>query len=538
MNEAIFDENPRTHMIQIINLSFAYGDDLSLFHQLHLNMARERYGLVGPNASGKSTLLALIAGHLKPSAGSIFYDSKDLQYLPQLDSEITIPSLDLRVIRTGRAIQTEQADAADWLFMDEHWALYAAMEQRLLAWGVSDLDLSQSARFSGGTWQRIRLALTLAHEESFVLLDEPSNHLDREGRLLLIESLQNHRGGCIVASHDRELLNAMNLTLALEPNRIQVYGGPYNFYKAAFDQQQAAFHADWSQTQQAFDQARADAQRVREKQQKKSAQGHRIRDKLGLPRSALGSMRMKSEKTSGKLKVKHEEKVEQMQKQLRDKAQRLIATSELHLDVQALKRPGDRPLLSLDKVQQRWTDTDLWAEPLHLQLAAGEHLAIMGANGSGKSTLLQLILGRINPSSGHIHRRFRQAFLLDQDLGSLPRKQSLLEIWHDPVYQTDAGLRRTIAARLGLKAREAAAPLEQLSGGQRLRAALILLATRIVPPDLILLDEPTNHLDLPALECLVSTLRALPASLIVVTHDMRFLEDLSVHQRFELVRAL
>jgi ATPase subunit of ABC transporter with duplicated ATPase domains len=112
-----------------------------------------------------------------------------------------------------------------------------------------------------------------------------------------------------------------------------------------------------------------------------------------------------------------------------------------------------------------------------------------------------------------------------------------LDIWQDPLYGTDAGLRRTIAARLGLKAREAGAPLACLSGGQRLRAALILLATRITPPDLILLDEPTNHLDLAALECLVSTLRSLPASLIVVTHDYRFLDDLEVHQRFQLVRA-
>ncbi len=72
-------------MIQIINLSFAYSDEFSLFHQLHLNLARARYGLVGPNAAGKSTLLALIAGQLNPTAGSIFYETRDLQYLSQLD---------------------------------------------------------------------------------------------------------------------------------------------------------------------------------------------------------------------------------------------------------------------------------------------------------------------------------------------------------------------------------------------------------------------------------------------------------------------
>ncbi|MDQ3231801.1 MAG: ATP-binding cassette domain-containing protein, partial [Pseudobdellovibrionaceae bacterium] len=492
---------------------------------------------VGSNASGKSTLLALLAGRLKPSVGSILYEKVDLRYLPQLDGESLDESPDLRVLRTGRAIQAERANAEDWLFMDDHWSLYAAMEQRLDEWGLSRLDFFQSSPLSGGIWQRLRLALALAHEESFLLLDEPSNHLDRDGRRLLMQALERHRGGCLVASHDRELLNTMNLTLALEPTKIQVYGGPYDFYKAAYDQQQSAFHAAFAQTQQELDRVRTEAQKVRDQHAKKSAQGRRDRAKGGVPRIALGMMKRKAELTGARLQVKHEEKITQAQEQLREKAQRLIHTPELHLDVKAQKRPGARPLLSLEGVQHRWTETDLWAEPLHLQLAAGEHVAILGDNGSGKSTLLQLILGHVEPTAGQIHRRFRQAFLLDQDLGSLPHTLSLLQIWEDPLYGTDAGQRRTIAARLGLKTREASVPLKLLSGGQRLRAALILLATRIVPPDLILLDEPSNHLDLVALECLVTTLRALPSSLIVVTHDMRFLDDLSVHRRFELVRT-
>lgn len=524
-------------MIQIINLSFAYTDDFSLFHQLHLNLARARHGLVGPNAAGKSTLLALIAGQLAPTAGSIFYETRDLQYVSQLDALTCAETTDLSVILAGRRIQTEEASAEDWIFMEERWPIYAAMEQKFQEWDLKDLDFSQSQTFSGGTWQRLRLALALAHEESFLLLDEPSNHLDREGRLKLIAALQKHRGGCLVASHDRELLGCMDLTLALEAGRIQVYGGPYDFYKAAYEEQQSAFHAAWAQTRQELDKVRDTAQRVREKQSKKSAHGYRIREKLGLPRSALGLMRMQAEATSARLDAQHEEKIAQLQEQLREKAQKLIEKPELHFDAKGTRRLGGRPLLALEQLQHRWSDTDLWAEPLYLQLGAGEHVAIVGDNGSGKSTLLKIIMGQIEPSTGFIHRRFREAFLLDQDLGMLPRERSLLKIWEDPLYLSDAGLRRTIAARLGLKAREAETPLERLSGGQRLRAALVLLATRVTPPDLILLDEPTNHLDLFALECLVTTLRALPASLIVVTHDFRFLEDLAVHQRFELVRA-
>jgi ATPase subunit of ABC transporter with duplicated ATPase domains len=525
-------------MLQIINLSFAYSDDFSLFHQLHVNLARTRYGLVGPNAAGKSTLLALVAGRLTPHAGSIFNEAPDLQYVPQLDAlSEAVNEESLAVLRIGRRVQSPEASAADWTFMEERWALYAGMEQRLQEWGLADLDISQNGPWSGGTWQRLRLALALAHDDAFLLLDEPSNHLDREGRLILMEALQQHRGGCLVASHDRELLNIMDQTLALEEGRIQVYGGPYDFYKAAYDQQQAAAHAAWQQTQQELDRARKDAQRVREKQAKKSAKGQRDREKGGMPRILMGARRMKAELTTAKLQARHEEKIGDLQSRLHEKAQKLIHSTELHLDVKAVRRPGDRPLLSLSRVQHRWSTTDLWLDPLYLQLGAGEHLAIVGANGSGKSTLLQLIMGRIEPTSGQIERRFREAFLLDQDLSLLPRRQSLLEIWQDPLYVRDEGLRRTIAARLGLKAREASTPLEQLSGGQRLRAALILLATREEAPDLILLDEPSNHLDLNALECLVTTLRALPSSLIVVTHDFKFLEDLSVHQRFELVRA-
>lgn len=513
-------------MLQMIHLTFSWRDESPLFHQLTLNFSRQKHGLVGSNASGKSTLLALLAGRLAPSAGSILMDQLDLQYVPQLDTESTLESFDCRLLAAGRA--------QDWTFIEDQWSLYTKMEKELEVWGLQDVDFFDSTPKSGGTWQRLRLALALAHSHSFLLLDEPSNHLDRPGRQLLLQALSRHRGGCLIASHDRELLEAMDQIIDLQPRGVRVYGGGYSFYKNARDQEQAAQESLVKEAQQALDRGQRDAQRTREKQQKKNAAGHRIRDKGGIPRIILGGMKRQAETTTGKIPTTQLEKIIELQDDLRTQAERLNPIEALHFDARGEKRAGDRPILALDGVQQSFNDQPLWSKPLYLQLTAGEHLAITGANGSGKSVLLQLILGQREPTAGQIHRRFLRPFLLDQDLADLPLQKSLLAIWEDPLYILDQGLRRTIAARLGLKAREAKVPLQELSGGQRLRAALVLLATQALPPDLILLDEPSNHLDLAAIASLVQTLKALPATLIVVSHDSYFLEDLSVRTRLEL----
>ncbi len=526
-------------MLQVINLAFSYPEKVSLFDGLHLNLQNRLYGLVGPNASGKSTLMALLAGELSPTSGFVARRVEALQYLAQMQVETfhkeRLP--DLRILEAGRLIGADAGQIEEWSIMDGAWDLYAALERQIEIWKLGHLNLqSDLSRCSPGMLQRLRLAMALAHQQDFLLLDEPSNHLDREGRRLLGEQLSQHRGGCLLASHDRELLKLAQVIIDLQTESPKIYSGSYDFYKKTRDQEEAANQCALEHAQHELKKVQKMAHLAKERQNKKSREGQRKRDSLGVSRSALGSMKRQAEQTSGKLQRIHEEIIAEKQRELKVKSEKVIEHQSLHFDMCGQKRLGQQPVVTLDGLQHQWSaeHKGLWKKPLYEQFAAGERWAIRGGNGTGKSTLLSLIKGDFEPSTGKIRRRFRKALLLNQRLDHLPQDRNLMNLWMDPGYIPDEGLRRTIAARLGLKGPELSAPLGQLSGGQRLRAALVLMATELSLADLILLDEPCNHLDLWAMETLIHTLQALPCSLIVVSHDDSFLHDLGIDKNLDL----
>ncbi|HWL32017.1 MAG TPA: ABC-F family ATP-binding cassette domain-containing protein [Gaiellaceae bacterium] len=484
---------------------------------------RSRLGLVGPNGAGKSTLLRLLAGLDEPDEGRVERTPASLTvgYLPQEhDRRPGETLLAYLARRTGVA----DAEAA----VERHSAAwrpdaYAAALERFLALGGADLEpraratcaelgLSvsldqETATLSGGEAARAGLAAILLARFDVLLLDEPTNDLDFDGLDRLERFVDSFEGGLAVVSHDRVFLDRTATRIAeIDPwtGRVHEHAGGWSDYAAARElarqRQYAAF---------------ADAQERRhEVEALLHARRNQARAGGGfLAHATGGSDRRGTKALSGKVRQAERllERIEHVEKP--------YEPWRLHLSLAAAERPGDRVASLEAAVGERG---DFRLGPIDLDLARGERVAVTGRNGSGKSTLLALLLGELPLAAGR--RTIGRATVvgtLDQRRQAYDGNEVLLD-----AFTARAGLppedARTLLAKFNLAAEHVLRPCKTLSPGERTRAHLAELTATGV--NCLVLDEPTNHLDLEAIEELETALRAYEGTLVVVSHDRRFLE--------------
>ena len=529
-------------MLQILALSFSYSQNHQLFDQLNMSWHRERCGLVGPNGCGKSTLLHLLSSRLEPSSGRVLGDERRRVLVPQVRTDSCEPIFSLLgefapLFLASLDITANGGTPENWDLVHGHWEAINEFTETLKHW-VPGIEWDKPiASLSPGIAQRVQLAMAFAQHEALLLLDEPSNHLDRAGRELLRSAVAKHSSGMILASHDRELLEGVDRIIDFRSQPPRDYGGNYSFYseqKRLDDEARLA-------TRQALDRdyrkTRRAAQTMKERVEQRNSHGHRIRDKIGAPKIVIGMMKRNAENTAARIQKQHAERIEQLDAAKNRHSIRDLQKEALHLDLIGRSRGRAHELLRSQDVNHHYGDGRwLWSRSLYFSLEEGQRIAIAGNNGSGKSTLIALISGAAEPRQGSIVNRSRQLVHLGQMLECLPAGQTLAKVWEDgsAVYLGDESRRRTLAARFGLNAECIIQTFENLSGGQRMKAALVLLATRIEMPDLVILDEPSNHLDLDTLVSLTMTLRELRCALVVVSHDVRFLQDLGIEDIFDL----
>ncbi len=509
---------------------------------------RSRLGLVGPNGAGKSTLLRLAAGLDEPDAGMVERTPATLAvgYLPQEhDRRPGETLLAYLARRTGVA----EAEAA----VEQHTAEwspdgYAAALERFLALGGADFEArartvcaelglpvsleQETATLSGGEAARAALAAILLSRFDLLLLDEPTNDLDFDGLDRLERFVESFAGGIAVVSHDRAFLDRTVTRIA----EIDPWTGGLREYAGG-----------WSDFAEARDLARQ-----RQYDEFEHAQGHRreIEALLHARRNQAragggflakmtgGSDRRGTKALSGKVRqaAKALERVERVDKP--------YEPWQLHLSLAAAQRQGDQVASLEGAVAERSDPSGIFAHsgsasadpesapteqrgtfrlgPVDLELAPGERLAVTGRNGSGKSTLLALLLGELPPAAGTRHLgRATVIAALDQRRTTYDGDEPLLR-----AFTARTGLRpvdaRTLLAKFNLGAEHVERPCATLSPGERTRAELAELMVRGV--NLLVLDEPTNHLDLEAIEELETALAAYDGTLVVVSHDRRFLE--------------
>ena len=379
---------------------------------------------------------------------------------------------------------------------------------------------------SGGQKTRVFLAGLAIHEPENVLLDEPSNHLDGAGRQLLHGFLKATASTLLVVSHDRQLLNLLDTVGELSPQGIAMYGGNYAFYAEQKQLERNALSQDVRNREKALRTARETARETLERQQKQTARGKKSQDKAGLPTIVLGMMRNSAENSASRLKGVHAEKVGALAQELSELRQQLpdISQMKLQLDDSALHR--GKLLFEAQDLNHDYGPGPLWREPLSFRLHSGERLALQGLNGAGKTTLIRLLLGELAPTQGTLHRAGSRTVFIDQDYSLI---NGALTVYEQAQHFNATGLaEHEVKIRLARFLFPNACwdkPSRTLSGGEKMRLLLCCLTIGQQAPDLVVLDEPTNNLDLQNLEILTAALNDYQGTLLVVSHDAHFLEQ-------------
>jgi len=358
---------------------------------------------------------------------------------------------------------------------------------------------------SGGEQARAALVELLRGGFDVLLLDEPTNDLDFAALAWLERSLASYPGSVVVVSHDRAFLDR-TVTRIVELDEwtraTREYSGGWSDYEAERERRRERHYRRWESSV-------AERRRI-EEQQRRMAEWER---------RGYGQGRKK--KKSKDVKRTYGAKLARV-----ETVEKPYEPWELHLELAPAGRSGDVVARLEHAVLERGR---FRLGPLDLEVGWGDRFAIAGPNGSGKTTLLDALLGRLPLASGS--RWLGPGVVLgelEQDRAALSGPQTLLDVFRD----FEEGRARTLLAKFGLGADDVVRPAESLSPGERTRAGLALLTARGV--NCLVLDEPTNHLDVEAIEELERALAAYDGTVVLVTHDRRFLEAFAPTRTIDL----
>ncbi len=514
--------------VSLSNLSWSTPDGSPLFSNLTLTFGTGRTGLVGRNGSGKSTLLRLISGDLSPASGAVQVTGAVamMRQEAMVDPDDTIADLfgiraELDLLDRAEAGAASVEDLAD-----ADWTLPARVEAALLRCDLTVDPRTRLATLSGGQQVRAALAALVLAEPDLLLLDEPTNNLDAAGRRIVVDLLRGWRGGAIVVSHDRELLEEMDAIVELTSLGATCYGGNYSAFREQKETELAAAERTLSHAEKTRAETARRAQQAAERKARKDSAGHKSRASGSQPKVLLDAAKERAEASGGvgaRLRDARREAAEDALSEAREQVEIL---RPVRMDIPPTGLPSGKTVLHLDHVTGGHDRDRPVIRDLSLSMTGPERVVLSGPNGSGKTTLLALITGLIAPQSGSVDLKVPYA-VLDQHVGLLHPSMTLHENFRRLVPSADGHAAHAALARFGFRAEDALRVTGSLSGGERLRAGLACALGATPPPSLLILDEPTNHLDLDGITALESALSAYDGAIIAVSHDRAFLDALA-----------
>ncbi|MGZ4975642.1 MAG: ATP-binding cassette domain-containing protein [Methylobacter sp.] len=499
-------------LLRLSNVSIAYGTHALLNNADFQLDAGERVGLLGRNGEGKSTLMKIIAGNIQPDHGEIWQQPglrlAWLEQTPELPDDATIYDAvagglgELGEWITRYHAMTLTMDYEDDKALNELGDLQHKLEshngwhfQQRVETTLTKLDLPGELKINGlsGGWKRrVALARALVIEPEVLLLDEPTNHLDFESITWLEEQILNFQGAVLFVTHDRSFLQKLATRIIdLDRGNLVSWQGTYDDFltrKAAALEDEANQNAE-------FDKKLAD-------EEVWIRQGVKAR------------------------RTRNEGRVRALERLRAERAQRrnTQGTSKISLD------RGDasgKKVIEVNDISFGYADRQI-IKHFSTLIQRGDKIGLIGANGAGKSTLLKLLLKQLEPTSGTVEQGTRlEIAYFDQLRDQLDPEMTVADTVADGNdFVEIAGNKRHVMSYLGdflFAPARARSPVKSLSGGEKNRLLLARLFTK--PANLIVMDEPTNDLDLETLELLEEKLVDFDGTLLLVSHDRAFLDN-------------
>jgi len=509
--------------VVIDDLTFAWPDGSPVLRHLRAAFSAGRTGLIGANGSGKSTLLRLIAHELTPSSGSIT-TSGSVGYLPQqltLRTGTTLAEL-LGVRRQLDALRAiEAGDVAQRHFdeLGDGWDVEARARAELGRIGLAGVDLDRVVgTLSGGETVLAALAGLRLADTAIVLLDEPTNNLDRQARHRLYDAISSWRGTLVVVSHDVTLLELMDETAELRSSGLSIYGGGYSAYReqVALEQQAA------EQALRTAEQGLRTEQRQRVAAETALARRRRYArtdfENKRRPKIIMNQRKGEAQVSAGRLRGQLDAKVDQARRAVDERAELVRRDQRIRVDLPDPGVPAARHLAELHDGRGV------------IVVRGPERVAITGRNGIGKTRLVETLADPARAVGRTVHAvpRTDRVGYLPQVTDHLADHVSVLDTVRAAAPGVPPGDIRAALARFLLGADAVSRPVGSLSGGERFRVALARLLLASPPHQLLVLDEPTNDLDLDTRAQLVDALNDYHGGLVVVSHDDEFLAQLGI----------
>ncbi|MEZ8824552.1 ATP-binding cassette domain-containing protein [Vibrio amylolyticus] len=522
-----------TPLIQANSVSYQFDDGEYLFQGISCTLNHRRIGLVGRNGVGKSIFASLLIKKLEPTQGSVLLNARVASYsqLPSelLESEMSIAEylkLDEVIMALDRV---EAGECTEALFstIGEQWTVKGDLEQQLRS-----MKLPPDAHFpcrllSGGQLARLRLWQLFQSDVELLVLDEPSNHLDADGRSWLVNQMQRFSGYLLLISHDRQLLREMDRIWELTTLGLTQFGGHFDFYLEQKNQEVIAIERQINSVTKQQKHIETQAQKNKEKYEQRAAKGNALRKTGGVPKIVLNQRRSDATASvSNRLKNEggRRELLREKEKSLRVRQEQLKAQKVYMAEGDSRARHwvtivnGQLPYVQIN--------------PINLQLSSSVKLHLQGGNGSGKSTLLKVMLGDVEDAGGE-WRINAPLYYLDQHFGLMKEQLSMLDnvvLFCDGLLENDA---RTLLAGIGFRRDDVHRTVNQLSGGEKMKLSMLVVSHQEKQP-LLLLDEPDNHLDLESKNILAEGLRQYKGPFVLVSHDVDFVKESGVNQVYRL----